>query len=118
MKKTLLYGISVLTLLCITSCEKWLDVNPKSEIKADKLFDTEAGFKDALTGLYINMTSNDAYGANLSWQAIEFMAGQYDGGKSSYIELQKYNFEHSISKDFINTVWAKEYNIISETNVL
>lgn len=40
-------------LLCITSCEKWLDVNPKSEIKADKLFDTEAGFKDALTGLYI-----------------------------------------------------------------
>lgn len=118
MKKTLLYGISVLTLLCITSCEKWLDVNPKSEIKADKLFDTEAGFKDALTGLYINMTSNDAYGANLSWQAIEFMAGQYDGGKSSYIELQKYNFEHSISKDFINTVWAKEYNIISETNLL
>ena len=118
MKRIILYGISVLMLLCITSCEKWLDVNPKSEIKADKLFDTEAGFKDALTGLYINMTSKDVYGANLSWQAIEFMAGQYDGGKSSYIELQKYNFEHNSSKNFIQAVWAKEYNIISETNLL
>ena len=118
MKRIILYGISVLMLLCITSCEEWLDVNPKSEIKADKLFDTEAGFKDALTGLYINMTSKDVYGANLSWQAIEFMAGQYDGGKSSYIELQKYNFEHNSSKNFIQTVWAKEYNIISEANLL
>ncbi|WP_418233187.1 RagB/SusD family nutrient uptake outer membrane protein [Butyricimonas virosa] len=118
MKRTVLYGILILTFLCTTSCEKWLDVNPKSEIKADKLFDTEAGFKDALTGLYINMTSKDVYGANLSWQAIEFMAGQYDGGNSSYIELQKYNFEHNTSKYFINAVWAKEYNIISETNLL
>lgn len=118
MKRTVLYGILGLTLLCTTSCEKWLDVNPKSEIKADKLFDTEAGFKDALTGLYINMTSKDVYGANLSWQAIEFMAGQYDGGNSSYIELQKYNFEHNTSKNFIDAVWAKEYNIISEANLL
>ena len=118
MKRTVLYSILILTFLCTTSCENWLDVNPKSEIKADKLFDTETGFKDALTGLYINMTSKDAYGANLSWQTIEFMAGQYDGGNSSYLELQKYNFEHNTSKNFINTVWAKEYNIISETNLL
>lgn len=118
MKKTILYSVLVLLFLCTTSCEKWLDVNPKSEIKAAKLFSTEAGFKDALTGLYIAMTSKDVYGANLSWQAIEFMAGQYDGGKSSWIELQKYNFGHSTSKKFIDAVWAKEYNIISETNLL
>lgn len=118
MKRTVLYSILILMLLCTTSCKKWLDVNPKSEIKADKLFDTEAGFKDALTGLYITMTSKDVYGANLSWQAIEFMAGQYDKGTSSYIELQKYNFGHNTSKNFIDAVWAKEYNIISEANLL
>lgn len=104
MKRIILYGISVLMLLCITSCEKWLDVNPKSEIKADKLFDTEAGFKDALTGLYINMTSKDVYGANLSWQAIEFMAGQYDGGKSSYID-----YRNTISNTTLQRILSRRY---------
>lgn len=118
MKRTILYNILIVALLSLASCESWLDVSPKSEIKADKLFETEAGFKDALTGLYIGMTSEDAYGANLSWQAIEFMAGQYMGGNSSFLELQKYNFEHASSKSFINKVWAKEYNIIAEANLL
>ena len=118
MKKTIFIFTVSLLVLSFSSCESWLDVNPKSEIKADKLFDTETGFKDALIGLYIGMTDPDAYGRNLSWQAIEFMAGQYQNANNSLIELQKYNYAHSSSKDFIDGVWAKEYNIISESNLL
>lgn len=118
MKKTVLYSIAFSLILGMTSCENWLDVNPKAEIKADKLFNTETGFKDALTGLYIGMTHKDIYGANLSWQAIEFMSGQYQDARNSFIELQKYNFSHNSAKNFIDAVWAKEYNIISETNLL
>lgn len=118
MKKTVLYTIIALSILGLSSCENWLDVNPKSEIKADKLFDTETGFKDALTGLYIGMTDPGAYGANLSWKGIEFMAAQYQNANNALIELQKYNYTHNSSKTFIEGVWAKEYNIISGANLL
>ena len=39
-------------LLLTTSCEKWLDVEPKSQVKAKELFETEEGFKEALAGVY------------------------------------------------------------------
>lgn len=119
MKRTIIdYTVISLLALSLSSCENWLDVAPKSEIKADKLYETEAGFKDALVGLYIGMTHKNAYGANLSWQAIEFLACQYQDVKSSFVELQKCNYEHNSSKSFIDAVWAKEYNIIAESNLL
>lgn len=118
MKNTVIYLIAFLGMIGMASCENWLDVSPKSEIKAEKLFETETGFKDALAGLYIGMTNEKAYGANLSWQALEFMAGQYQNASNSYIELQKYNYGHATSKKFIEDTWAKTYNIIAETNLL
>lgn len=117
MKKRIYIGVCLL-LPFLSACNDWLDVSPKSEIKADELFETEAGFKDALTGLYIGMTDQSVYGANLSWQEIEWMAGQYTETNNSFAELQKCNYESSIAKSFIESVWSKEYNIIAETNLL
>lgn len=34
----------------ITACADWLDVQPKTAIPGDKMFESEAGFKDVLTG--------------------------------------------------------------------
>ena len=116
--KKYVYIIVCLSLPCFFSCNDWLDVSPKSEIKADELFKTEAGFKDALIGLYIAMTDQSVYGANLSWQEIEWMAGQYTETNNSFAELQKYNYESTIAKNFIESVWLKEYNIIAEVNLL
>ena len=41
--------VSAITLL-ILSCTDWLDIQPQTEIKQDKLFESESGFKDALIG--------------------------------------------------------------------
>ena len=43
------------------SCNKWFDVQPKTESESAVVFETEAGFKDALTGVYINMTKPELY---------------------------------------------------------
>ena len=45
--------------LAITSCEKFLDMKPQSEIPTEDLFKTENGFEDALMGCYVKMTSDD-----------------------------------------------------------
>ena len=50
-------NVLVLFLVCIFfSCENWLDVSPKSDIKAEDLFSKERGFEDAMVGVYSLMT--------------------------------------------------------------
>lgn len=62
----------------ISSCSDWLDVQPKTAIPADKLFETESGFRDALTGFYLKMTDIGLYGKELSYGYIEALACNYD----------------------------------------
>ena len=60
-----------------TSCNDWLDVSPKTYIPNDKMFDTEAGFKDALTGVYLMMGSTSLYAGDLSYAYLDELAGLY-----------------------------------------
>lgn len=36
----------------MVSCNNWLDVDPKSQVKDKDLFASEMGFKEALSGVY------------------------------------------------------------------
>ncbi len=38
----------------LTSCSKWLDVRPESEVDMETLLQTETGFQAALNGVYTN----------------------------------------------------------------
>ena len=49
MKKVIM-ALCLIWSLAFVSCENWLDVKPKAEIKWDVFFETEQGFKDALLG--------------------------------------------------------------------
>ena len=42
-------------LLAITSCNEWLDVKPQNQREAEDLFETQAGFEDALIACYIDL---------------------------------------------------------------
>jgi len=102
----------------LTACEDWLDITPKSQIKADKLFETEDGFKDALVGIYIGLTDDKAYGQYLTWHILENFARQYDVSNGIYGDLQMFNYEEGVASDVINDIWLKQYNIIAEINKL
>ena len=52
MKKRMNKAIILSLVLVLTACNNWLDVSPKSDMKADDLFLTEAGFRDGLIGVY------------------------------------------------------------------
>lgn len=114
----ILYILIFISLISLYSCEEWLDVNPKSEIRDTKLFETEQGFKDALTGLYISMSSPNAYGQYLSWHILEDLSHQYDVSSGNYEDLQKFNYTENVANRVINEVWLKQYNTIAEINKL
>lgn len=72
--KTYLY-ISLVSFLTFTlgSCSEWLDVQPKTEVKQDRMFESESGFKDALIGCYMLMGETPLYGQELTCTFLEVL---------------------------------------------
>ena len=96
----------MLALFCTTSCNDWLEVKPKTEEEADKLFSTLDGFKSALAGVYIGMSQE--------WGSGSDLGNQY----SAYSYLLNYNYEQVVSKALIDAVWNKMYEGIANVNTL
>lgn len=56
--KNKIYKILIASFLfgALISCSDWFDISPKTNVKADELFETESGFMSALAGIYVSMT--------------------------------------------------------------
>ena len=120
-----------LTIICCTAlslflsaCSDWFDISPKTDVKAEDLFETETGFQSALAGIYIAMTNQNSYGANYTFGQLDKMVQYYDrtpGGQQvdpSVIfqydeENQTYN-----SKQVLANMWSSSYNLIANANNL
>ncbi len=108
-----------------SSCSKWFDVNPKTDVKADALFTSEHGFQSALAGLYISMTDDELYGQNLSYGMIERMAQVYDrlpyglsdDDRHLIYTYKKEEYGYN-TKNTLASIWSKGYNVIANSNNL
>ena len=96
--KTFLY-ISLVGFLTFSfcSCSEWLDVQPKTEVKQDKMFESESGFKDALIGCYMLMGESSLYGQELTYTFLEVLAQQYDFVNSFHPYQQAKLYSYSTS---------------------
>lgn len=79
----------VIMTMLFSACADWVNVSPKDEIEADKLFKSENGFKVALIGVYSRMTLLDNYGKRLSYDYIERLAQRYDNYAYRLLRLTK-----------------------------
>ena len=77
MKKRIIYSVLLILTVLASSCESWLDVDPRTKVKSDDLFETEAGFKDALIGAYTLMKAEALYGRELTYGFIDAVTGPY-----------------------------------------
>lgn len=114
------YLVVIILFFVLSSCEKWLDVAPKTQIEADLVFEKETGFQDALTGVYVNMTSESLYGRELTFGFVDGLAGQYNGlgTANEYYSTINYDYDevNFISKS--ETLFEKSYNVIANINTL
>ena len=121
--KKILY-ILLMGLVTLTSCEKWLDVAPNTDVPAKELFTTENGFTSALAGLYIVMTEDKTYGKNLSFGLMEQLAQMYDklpDGTSDRSSVYIYDRETSgayNTKGVLADTWQAQYHTIANANNL
>jgi len=109
----------VLILLLTTSCSKWLDIKPISEVSGDELFKTEDGFKDALNGLYSLCLNEEIYGKELMGGLPDVLAQNYaipviDGG--GYRQAAIYNYKDKSLIGRKDKIWQRLYEVIANSN--
>ena len=116
--------LSLVAMLSLGSCADWFDISPKTDVKAEDLFETENGFLSSLAGIYVLMTNEAVYGRDLSFGLVEQLAQMYDvipEGANSKTDIYNYN---QITSGGYNTkgnferTWLAGYNIIANANNL
>ncbi len=105
--------------LTLFSCNKWLDVEPKSQVRDSDLFSSETGFKDALAGVYSSLTYEPLYGKELTFGLMGVLGYEWDSQSVDYDFDKAYNYQSSqISLNRIDAIWNGLYNSVANTNKL
>lgn len=105
--------------LALTGCRKWLDVQPEGISTKEEIFKTQKGFRDALTGAYLDMKSGDAYGGAMTWSAVEYLARNWDiinTFNTEAVGLFNANYTDAGGRPALDRIYAKEYKIIADVN--
>lgn len=116
MKTKYLYIIACIMVL--TSCKKFLDVQPESDVTKEQLFSTEEGFKEALNGVYTYCSTLDLYGGNLTVSNLDIIAQNYEFTdlNTQNVAAFKYDDPQWISK--AAQIWTNAYKAIGYCNAI
>lgn len=108
----------------LISCESWLDVSPKTEIKEADQFSNEQGFRDAVYGVYTKATTPTLYGDYLTMGLLSAMSGSYSnqthasGLHHSFTSAMKYEYENATVRTLFNNIWNNSYSNIAHINLI
>lgn len=108
--------------IIFAGCENWFDVSPKTEIKADDMFEDERGFMDALTGAYSLASKDNLYGKELTIGFVEVLGQTYDGLLSSinspYLNAFNFDYTTTTEENRLKRIWKGQYNVIMNINAM
>lgn len=119
--KIIKYILGLILVTSLTSCNDWFDVSPKSDVKAEDLFQQESGFRDALTGVYALMSTTGSYGRQLTFGYLDVLAQYYNSSTSNnheYIYTRDYLYTEPEDKDALETIWSNQYKCIANLNAM
>ena len=75
--------IACCLLLPLGGCSNWLDVIPEDSVDEKDLFSTGEGYRNALNGVYRQMSQTSMYGQQMSWGFIDVLGQLYNTQKLS-----------------------------------
>lgn len=114
--KNYLYLIFIL--LAFSSCKKFLDVQPESDVTKEDLFNTEEGFKEALNGVYNLASEMSLYGGNLTFSNHDIMAQNYEFTDINFRKVASFQFNDPFLVSKNDHIWASMYKAIGNCNVI
>jgi len=109
-----------IALILLTSCDSWLDVNPKTTMKADEMFKTQQGYNDVLIGVYSLMATPSLYADNLTFGFLDVLAQYYEGIKNNtdhrFLKTAEYNYTEVSEEARLRSIWRLHYKAIANIN--
>lgn len=108
-------------LLFFTSCKKWLDVNPKTQIKEETQFSSKQGYVDALFGIYQNSAKTAGYGRNMTFGMLDILAQRYENKNlqtSLYYKIAHYNYTDPDVRAITDGIYNNSYGSIAQANYI
>ncbi len=119
MKATYIYILYTGIALLLSSCNDWLDVQPRSQVEDTELFETESGYKEALAGVYSSMVSTKTYAKEATYGFIGVLGQEWDFYYSAqYDDAAAYNYDAAMPTGYIRELWANSYSGIANANNL
>ncbi len=117
--KKYLYTLTAVLFLMLNACNKWLDVQPKSQVRDNDLFATESGFKEALSGVYSALTYEPLYGKEMTFGLMGVLGYEWDYQAMTYDADKIYQYDNNLnSLNRIDAIWNGIYNAIANDNKL
>ena len=117
--KNRLYSIMLLFCISFSGCNNWLDVHPDTEMSLEDMFANQQGFQDVLTGCYLDLKSNSAYGQSLIYGPIEFLAQHWDyATESTEEDISRYNYQDENVSYTFRSIYSQLYSVIASTNMI
>lgn len=105
--------------LLLFSCNKYVDVNPKSSLSDEQLFSSEIGFQQALSGVYAQLASRPLFGDNLSMGFVSALAQNYNQATTDrFGQTFTLNFTAAEVKNYGSATWTNAYLSIAGLNRL
>ena len=114
MKKYLLFFVFLSVHLC--ACEDFLDQKSQMQVDAEHMFQTEQGFKDALTQCYVGLAGDYLYGKYMSYGPIETMAQHWELQSNNWENLYQLDFTLDNARQIFEFIYGEMYNVIVHAN--
>ena len=110
------------TMILFSGCNKWLDVKPSDQITDKTLFQDGSGFRNALNGIYQQVSAPELYGRELSWGLNSIIAQDYNpvtaALTTTHLRIAEYKFTESVVTPVVSSIWAKSFTAIANCNKL
>lgn len=106
--------------ITLTGCKKFLDVEPKDSIAEKQFFSSEAGFNQALNGVYSQLASRDLYADKLTMGFVSALAQNYAITSTQstipLVETTKLNYTTTEVQTHVSAIWSTSYSAIAGLN--
>ena len=116
-------ALALIVLFTATACNDWLDVQPRTEEDAERLYKTVDGFKEALAGTYTLMCQPKLYGKEMTFGTVgllgqEWSAEELKNSQNPRYLITNYKYDEVSVKPYIDSLWTGLYNAIANANEL
>lgn len=102
------------------SCDDYLDVTPSDKQTAAQVFASKAGFYTAANGIYDALASDELYGKQMTWEAVDIMSKSYNTANNQqlYKSLTANSYTDAFTSPVFSSIWGKAYELIMNANLL